>query len=1005
LHTSACEGRNNMKRAAFICLSQLFAAGLAFSQSTPTPPFTTRPSLVSPMNASLGDPRAQFRMLTQYSNWPLGFEGMSLDASGIFLEAPNYSSGTGNSAAATAADVNGDGKLDLIITNDGVGVLLGNGDGTFQPVVTYGSGGIGVSSVAVADVNGDGKPDLIVGNQCASNCELNGNGVVGVLLGNGDGTFQSVASYYAGGQGAYSLAVGDLNGDGYQDLVIGNGGSVGVLLGNGDGTFQPAVTYSSGGYGFSVALGDLNGDGFLDLVVGAYSGGSVSVLLGGGDGTFQPAVSYGSGGSGSRLSIAVADVNGDGKPDLLAANGCEYGIPDCNAAVLLGNGDGTFQPAQIYPSQAFYGTDSIAAVDVNGDGKVDLLISNSIAARAESYGTVGVFLGKGDGTFAPVQNYAINGGGFPAAVAAADVNGDGKPDLIVSNGNVAVLLGNGRGGFEGARNYSVDLIDDLVAVADADVDGKVYAAAVYCVVSNCTGAARVLLGNGNGTFRTLAPAYATGGSYPASIALSDVNGDGKPDLLVTNGYYNGKESGVGVLLGKGDGAFQPVQTYSSEGIDAGPIAVADVNGDGKPDVLVGNYYDSSGKYSDGNVLVLLGTGDGTFQPSQTYDSGGVGALSLALADVNEDGKLDLIVANDCFSLTVCTNGGVAVLFGNGDGTFQPAVSYNSGGAGTFSVAVGDVNADGKLDLIVANQYAPGYLTSNIAVLLGNGDGTFQSAISTPTPIWGQWAATIVVRDFNGDKKLDVATSEGYLLLGNGDGTFQAPLNIGIPGPAIAIGDFNHDGRPDLLLGDLAVLLNASTGFGFSTETTLVSSPNPSKAGQLVRFTAAVSSSNGTPTGKISFMNDTSVLATKPLNSGTAIFTTSILPPGLNTITAVYGGSSKFAGSTSTPINQSVLAETNTTLSSSPNPSTYGQPVTFTAVVASQSGAPPNGEIVSFMKGKTVLGTGALSDGSASLTTSTLKVGTTSVTAVYGGDSNFAGSKSMALKQVVDKAGK
>jgi hypothetical protein len=178
--------------------------------------------------------------------------------------------------------------------------------------------------------------------------------------------------------------------------------------------------------------------------------------------------------------------------------------------------------------------------------------------------------------------------------------------------------------------------------------------------------------------------------------------------------------------------------------------------------------------------------------------------------------------------------------------------------------VADVNSDGKLDLLIANQYSPGDVTSNVAVLLGNGDGTFQSAISTQAPTWGEWPATILVGDFNGDNKLDVATSEGYLLLGNADGSFQAPLNMGIPGAAVAVGDFNRDGHPDLILGNLAVLLNISTGFGSPTATALISSPNPSKAGQLVRFTAAVSSSSETPTGKVTFTNGTSVLATTAL---------------------------------------------------------------------------------------------------------------------------------------------
>jgi Big-like domain-containing protein/beta-propeller repeat-containing protein len=190
----------------------------------------------------------------------------------------------------------------------------------------------------------------------------------------------------------------------------------------------------------------------------------------------------------------------------------------------------------------------------------------------------------------------------------------------------------------------------------------------------------------------------------------------------------------------------------------------------------------------------------------------------------------------------------------------------------------------------------------------------------------------------------------------------------------------------------------------TTTTTLISSVDPSISGKPVTFTATVSSpSGGAPTGKVTFREGATVLATKTLSGGMVSFTTSKLPLGSNSITAVYGGDPNFTGSTSAPLNQFVLAATTTALSSSPNASTYGQAVTFTATVTSSIGAPRDGETVTFKKGTTVLGTGTLSGGSANFTTSTLKVGTTAVTAMYGGDSNFGGSTSKAVSQVVSKA--
>jgi hypothetical protein len=195
-----------------------------------------------------------------------------------------------------------------------------------------------------------------------------------------------------------------------------------------------------------------------------------------------------------------------------------------------------------------------------------------------------------------------------------------------------------------------------------------------------------------------------------------------------------------------------------------------------------------------------------------------------------------------------------------------------------------------------------------------------------------------------------------------------------------------------------------TGIGLlDTVTNLKSSANPLVLGKSVTFKTTVSSpSGGTPTGSVSFLDGTTTLATKAIKGGTAAFTTKKLPLGLNVITAFYGGDSNYGFSTSAPVNQYVVeAITATTLTSSSNPCPYGQSVTFTAEVTSSIGAPPDGETVSFMNGKTVLGTGTLGGGSASFTTSTLKVGTHSITAVYGGDLDFSSSTSKALKQIVE----
>jgi RHS repeat-associated protein len=341
---------------------------------------------------------------------------------GSLSMAAGTSPGVGtNPISVAVGDFNGDGKLDLAVVNENsntVGILLGNGDGTFKPQVTYATGTTPYS-VAVGDFNGDGKLDLAVTNY--------GSSTVSILLGNGDGTFQPQVAFDTVVGEPDSIAVGDFNGDGKLDLVIisNNWYQVSLLLGNGDGTFQAPGRFLTEGYPSSVAIGDFNGDGKLDIAVADFGAYNVSILLGNGDGTFQPQVGYGAGFY--PQSVAVGDFNGDGKLDLAVAN--YYGG---NVSVLLGNGDGTFQTQVLYPAGSCCGTSSVAVGDFNGDGKLDLVVTNNSITN-----TLSILLGNGDGTFQPQVEYSIGTYGYSAAVG--DFNGDGKPDLAVANYNSSSL--------------------------------------------------------------------------------------------------------------------------------------------------------------------------------------------------------------------------------------------------------------------------------------------------------------------------------------------------------------------------------------------------------------------------------------------------------------------------------------------------------------------------------------------------------------------------------------
>jgi hypothetical protein len=840
-----------------------------------------------------------------------------------------------------------------------VSVLLGNGNGTFHAQRTFATGS-GPGSVELSDVNGDGKPDLLVANKGST-----GINTVSVLLGNGNGTFQAPHAFAAGfssNQVAFSVVTGDVNGDGKPDLVVANYHdipvNVSVLLGNGNGTFQAPQLVAAGPNPVSVALGDVNGDGNLDLIVANLRSNTVSVLLSNGNGTFQARQTFATGSG--PLSVVLGDVNGDGKADLTVANDFSDTV-----SVLLGNGNGTFQAQQQFVTGP--APDSVVLGDVNGDGRPDLAVANF------SGHTVTVLLNTANGDFTgqtftidtidpfvvsinrampigPVTNATsvsftvtfsepvtgVDPTDFQLAatgtvgttltqvtpvsasvytVTVSGITGNGTLGLnLVDDGSIRDVAGNplaqakGPVVFQNQTTFATPLTSQSIAVADVNRDGK------PDLVMASGDTVSVQLGNGDGTFQGQTN-FAIG-AMTHLVAVADVNGDGKPDIVFTWSDPLG-DSGVGVLLGNGNGTFQ-AQTgvaITSRFSPLTAMAVEDVNGDGKPDLIFTN----PGPDNFG-AIVLLGNGNGTFQKPTEFITGPGVSVAVAVADINGDGKPDLVVANNLSNT-------VSVLLGNGDGTFQAPNAF-SAGAYPKAVAVVDVNGDGKPDLVVANNrsgvgpnfnYAPG----TVGVLLGNGNGTFQSQ---STFIAGGQPLSLAVADLNGDGNPDlVVTSNkifgdagppaGYtgpfsfvsVLLGNGDGTFQTQtfLTTTLSPTFAAVADLKVEGRPDLITTNqsafISVFLNTANGdFTGQTYTIVgpaapthfvVSAPGSSTAGISVVFTVTAEDQfNETSyayTGTVAFSSG-DIAGTLPaqstLTNGVGVFSATLTTAGLRTLT-------------------------------------------------------------------------------------------------------------------------
>jgi hypothetical protein len=543
-------------------------------------------------------------------------------------------------ASVLVADFNRDGNPDLLFgVTGGFELLTGNGSGSFNPGPLEPLFGNTIPTLsAAADVNGDGNLDVVIGEPTS----------VFSILGNGDGTFQPAMAQSGGEPYVTAFVPMDVNGDGLSDLLVlvdiqqtlGNAQGMQVWRALPDGNFAAERIYGVTTNPRAITLADLNLDGQRDAAIPSGESYAVSILLGTADGSFSDTPEVFGTSQTSSVAIAMTDLNNDGRPDVVNLyNSSGNQGPISRFVAYVGDGEGNFSPP--FSASTGYNSSGIGIGDFNRDGFADLAVINRTVDNFTG-GALAIFFGLGDGTFR--TPFYVSVGNTPNSIIVADFNGDGIPDLAIAQmntegaaGSVSVLLGKGNGAFQQAVYYVAGSHPSQVVAADVNVDGRLDLVAI------AGRSVAVLGGNGDGTFQ---PPIYTGFVSSGGLMhefVGDFNSDGHPDLVTTS-----QDSGLRVkfLAGNGDGTFQqPVEIGGFSYAGLGFVGGGDFNGDGKLDI---------GAILSSAFVVIAGNGDGSFQQPVLFGTSAY-PVAFATGDLNGDGKTDVVVDNEAgFSVILNT---------------------------------------------------------------------------------------------------------------------------------------------------------------------------------------------------------------------------------------------------------------------------------------------------------------------------------------------------------------
>ena len=815
-----------------------------------------------------------------------------------------------------------------------------------------------------------------------------------------------VAPSYRFSAAPTSVAVGDVNGDGKQDLVITKrvSGSVSVHLGDGNGGFSAGVDYVAGAQPGHVLLADLKGDGKLDIVVTDYATGVVNVLAGNGDGTFAKPVSYPA--IARPVAMVLGNFRGQGKRDLAIASAA-------GVAVLLNDGSGRFGAATSFAIDRQPA--SIAAADIKGAGHDDLVLANLD-------GTVRAMLGDGSGHFRSVSLSTVAPESL-SSVISGDFNHDGKADLAVTeptSGKLTILLGRGDGSFQQGASYTVG--NGPVSVIAQDLKGD--AGTDLITLNRAANTFSVLLGNGDGTFQ--APVDFVAGNSPVAAVAGEFYGTGKADLAI----LNSQDGTISVPQGRGDGSFQASHSYRA-GLDRKAVAVGDLDGDGRADLVVSSYCGADSACKSGNATVYLANADGTYRQAAQYALG-AGPVAVALADLRGTKKLDLIALNR-------VDKSITVLPGNGDGSFAAAQTYALS-ASPSALFVGSLSGKATPEIAITTDCGSSICgqPGNLVIWRNRGDGTLLESASYAV---GYSPASIAAADLHGTGKIDLVVanscgqdssckSQGTAMVfsGNGAGRFNATaeFNIGSAPSSIALANLTGSGN-DLVVAQrgsnqVAVFLaDGKGGFGAPAVYPVGSAPSSLTVADIngdgrqdiavANFqSSTVSVLFGNAKGKlqpaVAYQVGTGPEAVAPVSPGRGM--------AFNLVAANGNGGATPMGSDITLLAKPkplLTAPTSVTLTNSPAISAADAQVTLTATVAGASGTATGNVVFSTVVGAVSTpisdcggAAGATLNGAGSVTclTQLLPVGTDTVQANYLGDIVYSALPSNTVSQTVSK---